>query len=178
MVSRVKFAIMVCSVCDNRTDRLGFELSTIQQVHQYVGIEAMKYRTPKALGSRKKATASNLCSLLQRLVPSRESIIKALAVSIVEKAINLRDQMTEEHEIYQCNLPYCGDPFNEGHHQLGSPSGDSGGSIHLCTFPGLTRFTVFNHPIQERFVATVVKARVIRDSEWRVWGGVMGISQR
>ena len=159
---------------ENRTDPLGSELSLIQKVHQCVGLEAMKCRTSKELGARKKAVTSILVSLLQNLlIPTRtrDAKIKSFAASIVDKAIKLRDQMTEEREVYRCTLPYHGDLFNEDLHQLGSPSRESGGNIQLCAFPGLTRLTAFNLPTQGPFATTVVKARVIRDIEWRTWGG-------
>lgn len=102
---------------------------------------------------------------------SREGIVKSFAATIVDKAIKLRDQMTEEHGVYRCTLPHYGVLFNEDIHQLGNPSRESGGEIKFCAFPGLTRLTTFDAPSQDPFPATIVKAKVIRDIELRMWGG-------
>ena len=98
----------------------------------------MKCRTSKEFSARKKDVTTSLYSLLQKLFPptrSRDSMLKSFSATIVEKAIKLRDQMTEEHGVYRCTLPYYGDLFNEGLHQLGNPSGESGGNITALHIP-------------------------------------------
>lgn len=159
---------------DDRIKPLGSELSTTQKVHQCVGMEAMKYRTSKELVTRKKEVKKILIFLLQKLLTptrSRDAVIKSFAADIIDKAIKLRDQMTEEHEVYHCTFPSHGDLFNEDIHQLRDQSRESGGNIQLCAFPGLTRLTTFNLPSQRSYSPSVVKASVIRDLEWKMWGG-------
>ena len=85
-----------------------------------------------------------------------------IAEKVIDKAIILKNSMTEEQAIYNCFWPYCGSAFEENHSE-NAEEGENG-SVFACTFPGLGR--IIKKEDKEEFIV-VVKASTVLESAFQ-----------
>jgi hypothetical protein len=109
-----------------------------------------------------RASAINpLILLLRLLLPNTSSEkIQNFAVQIVDKAISLRREMTEEQAIYRFDFCDNGDEFDDNWMEV-STGETPMGKVIMCTFPGIRRFTVSD---QKRKFVVVVKTMTKLDN--------------
>lgn len=111
-------------------------------VRQAIGRATLSRPKLEDLKTRRETVIQNLCSLLQELLPtSQVDRIRGFVEKIIDKAISLRNAMTQEQAIYRCYFPHTGDSFNEITAQVANGEKNTG-NVLICTFPGLYRFTI------------------------------------
>lgn len=97
----------------------------------------------------------NLKDLINKLLPSsKPKHVNPGVTKFVEKAIELKNAMTEEQAVYRFYLIDFGQPVNDSILNI-EDEGCVDGNMLMCTFPGLQRF-VINEGVKEKL--TVVKA--------------------
>jgi hypothetical protein len=112
-----------------------------------------------------------LFAILRDLLPSSEKQrIEIFVTRIVDNTISLKNAMTTEQAVYRSIFPNYGDEFDERIAQTVSGE-DHVGRVMICTFPGLSRFTVHMPDESDRSMVrgflTVVKAEVKLEGVFR-----------
>jgi hypothetical protein len=86
------------------------------------------------------------------LPKSRPGDLREGFTRFLDKALALKKEMTQEQAVYRCFMIQCGHQVSDVEVDLGD---DNGGTLLVCTFPGLTRHIVnedmkFERPIVVR----------------------------
>lgn len=106
--------------------------------------------------TRQETYKLNLTHILSRLLPrSNPEDIEAAVSKWIDKAVTLRNAMTEEQAIYRCFIPDTGDQFSD--EVMEGAEENPAGQVLLCTFPGLDRLILKDG---EKVSVAVVKASV------------------
>jgi hypothetical protein len=81
---------------------------------------------------------------------------------VIDKAIVLKNSMTEEQAIYHCFWPNCGGGFDERYYEVAEEG--QNGNVFACTFPGLAR-TIKKE--DKEVPVVVVKASAVLESAFQ-----------
>lgn len=109
---------------------------TIRQALGRAALQSQIHR-PETL-KRQETYKLNLTHILSHLLPkSNPQDIEAAVSKWLEKAVALRNAMTEEQAIYRCFIPDTGEPYTEEVMEVADE--EPAGCVLLCTFPGLDR---------------------------------------
>jgi hypothetical protein len=101
---------------------------------------------------------------LRILLPlSKEEDIFKFAGKMVDKAIELKNTMTQEQALYQCFCPDSGQAFDDRYAEVSDE--EQAGTVLACTFPGLAR-TIKKD--DKALYIVVVKASAVLESTFVV----------
>lgn len=128
-----------------------------------MGRAALNYAKNGAASSRHKLV-SQLGDALRILLPlSKEEDIFKVTEKTVDKAIELKNTMTQEQALYHCFCPESGQIFNDFYVEVSDE--EQAGTVLACTFPGLAR--TIKKDDKELHVV-VVKASAVLESTFVV----------
>jgi hypothetical protein len=138
------------------------EFTKILTIRQALGRAALHSQIlrPETL-KRQETYKINLTHILSHLLPkSNPQDIEAAVSKWIEKAIALRNAMTEEQAIYRCFIPDIGEPYTEEVMEVADEQ--PAGRVLLCSFPGLDRLILKDG---KKVSVPVVKASVELEEE-------------
>jgi hypothetical protein len=106
---------------------------------------------PAARGDTIKTFSELLAILLPK---SRPGELRDVFTRIFDKAVTLKREMTQEKAVYRCFMYPCGSAVSDANVDFGD-DGHVGGTLLVCTFPGLMRLIMNDDKFEK---AIVVKA--------------------
>lgn len=128
-------------------------------IHQTIGRGLLRF-TREEFTPRVVEITSHLAEVLKLLLPqSPQTAIDIAANEFVDKSINLKKAMVEEHTLYHCFWIDSGDEFQETRVEVTDE--EPTGRVLICTFPGLARTIKEDKELSE---VIVVKASATLES--------------
>lgn len=141
------------------------EFSKILLIRQAIG-QAVLQSKERQTDTYRQWTVQNLLIVLQKLLPETPvNRIEEFVEKVVDKAITLKDAMTEEQAVYRCFFVAYGTNFDESIIQIAHGE-ETNGKVLMCTFPGLGRLIIQD---QKKMFITVVKACAKLEAVSRSW---------
>ena len=139
------------------------QFGNVLMIHQALGRGAGQFSPERATGCRTDVMVE-LGNLLVRLLPRcTQETISGTVLKMVDKAIYLKNAMSEEQALYHCLWNDYGEEYKENCVEVTNE--DEMGRILLCTFPGLTRTIKKDNQVSE---VLVVKARAMLESAFEM----------
>jgi hypothetical protein len=138
------------------------ELGKVLSIRQSLGQAALSHT--KLLKSpspsiMKESLSKELGDLLHLLFPLHEKLVSnEFAKKVIDDAIIVRNQMTEEKVLYRCFLLDGGEKFVPGAAEARDPDA-VGEKVSLCLFVGVERLSVREEDNRKEFIV-VTKAKV------------------
>ena len=114
--------------------------------------------------TRRTEVMVELGDFLYKLLPrATPEAIGEVVLRIVDKAIYLKNAMSEEQALYHCFWINYGEEHNENCTEVANE--DETGRVLLCTFPGLARTIKKDNEVSD---VLVVKARAMLESAFEM----------
>jgi hypothetical protein len=138
-------------------------------VHQANGRGIGKF-AETTVGKFQEDIMVELGDLVHRMLPksTREAVAEAV-LKIVDKAVMLKTEMTEEPALYHCIWIDYGEEYKEEY--IEAMDGDPTSRVFICLFPGLARTFKKDNNVSDFYV---VKARVAMESDFEIDGASNG----
>lgn len=128
-------------------------------IHQNKGRGAIRLAKTHRKQRKEEVVAGLSGILLRLMLQTTDGTIGPVVTKIVEKAVQLKDLITEEQALYDCFWADCGSEIQEELVEVGEE--DPSGKVSLCTFPGLSRTVKEDDKVSTE---TVVKSNVLLEA--------------
>lgn len=126
-------------------------LGTIRQAIARAALESCK----SGVDSKRESFIEELTGIFGLLLPyTRPRDIESAMLTFVDKAIKLKEAMTEEPAVYRCFIVDSGQSVDESCVEI-SDDGCVSGVVLFCMFPGLRQIIIEDQKTQ---ILTLVKA--------------------
>lgn len=130
-------------------------------IHQAIGRGTVKSAREK-VDAYKIELVIHLTELLHCLLPQSPKLtLESVSKEIINKAVDVKLAMTEEHALYRCFTVISGEEYNEAMMDVDDEEPSS--HVFICPFPGLLRTIKKDGEIQD---IIVVKAATILENDF------------
>lgn len=110
-------------------------------------------------GAAEQRLAQKLGDTLSLLLPGSAGLFTSI-MRLVNQAVTLANQMTEEQAIFRCFFPMVGEPTPNANIRV--PDERQTGRVFMCIFPGFCRRVILDDGNESRIC--ILKANAVLES--------------